>query len=270
MDDEAWKASQRRKRELQTEAKNPPENVTLYRMQGGDPSGSLGIHWTTDQNVAHYTGLSGGEGHVHRATVNRRDIIFQGEWMGRNIRSVHDPRPESFKTGPTQWGLDMEAEVRLRPGATVREHAVAPKGTHEYEPTGREPTIESRGTYEYADLAHSAVQGTPEAERLHSLQGRLPHIQQALFDPVHAGDEGKHIGYTPKWDVLRSNVGSLDKAIDFTEKDLDRIGAGAGYGKYEAYTEKAHEPLLSELRPRQAEFQIGHKRDEIPGQGSLL
>jgi hypothetical protein len=249
--DEEWAAMKLRKEQFQKLAKNPTPNTTIYRMQGG-PGDSLGVHWTTDQNVAHYTGLGGSdeERTVHRAVVDPDQIISQGEWMGGNIRSHYTDNGE-FKTGKSQWGFDNEAEVRLRPGTTVRDHAIAPQGVHDYTPTGREPTIEARGSLDYVDLAHHAVQGTPEANRLHQEQGKLPHIQQALFDPVVANEgerSGQTIGYTPKWGLIRGGMGSLSEAIDFSTNDVERIGKGAGLGEWGASTESAHEPLLSELR----------------------
>jgi hypothetical protein len=249
MNDEEFAASQVKKKGLQHLAKNPTDNMTVFRMQTG-PGDSLGVHWTTDENVAHYTGLGGREEdrQVHRGVVDRSQVITQGEWMGGNIRSHHTDRNGEFQTGKSQWGLDMEAEVRLRPGSTVREHAVAPQGTHEYAPTGREPTVEARGHHDYVDLAHHAVQGTAEAERLHMKQQALPHIQQAMFDPVVNNATDETIGYTPKWDLIRGGK-SLSEAIDFSTNDVERIGKSAGLGEWEAGTNRAHEPLLSQLRP---------------------
>jgi len=250
MTDEEFKASNLQKKQFQALAKNPTPNMTIYRMQGG-PGDSLGIHWTTDQNVAHYTGLGGRdeERTVHRAVVDPDQTISQSEWKGGNIRS-HYTDEGKFKTAPSQWGFDSEAEVRLRPGTTVREHATAPVGTHDYTPTGREPTIEARGR-DYVDLAHHAVQGTPEADRLHSIQLALPHKQQAMFDPVvaHEGEKsGQTIGFTPKWSLIRHSMGSLDKTIDFSMEDVGRIAKGAGLDEFGVGTDSAHEPLLSELR----------------------
>jgi hypothetical protein len=277
MSDEEYRASNLRKEQFKEMAKNPPESMTVYRMQKGDPGGSLGIHWSTDENVSHYTGLggSGDDRFVHRATVSRDQVITEGEWKGGNIRSHYTDSEGKFKTGKSQWGLDMEAEVRLRPGATVRDHAVAPAGVHEYEPTGREPTIESRGNNNYVDLVHHAVHGTPEFRRLDDEQAILPHVQQTMFDNVHAIENqqtGRHIGYTPKWDLLRSSM-SLGEAIDFGEKDVNRIGAAAGLEKWGAITESAHEPLLSELHPRDRteEFHAGHQESRHdPNQGTLF
>jgi hypothetical protein len=248
MNDEEWEASKLRKQQFQNLAKRPTDNMTVYRMQGGSGD-SLGIHWTTDQNVAHYTGLGGGAGEtertVHRATVDRSQIISQSEWKGGNIRSHHTDSKGNFKTGTSQWGFDTEAEIRLRPGSTVREHAVAPQGTHEYESTGREPTIEHRGM-DYVDLAHHAVQGTPEAERLHMKQQALPHVQQSMLDPVESYDNPGHpIGYTPK---LGLHGGSVMKQIGAATRDVDRISKAAGLGEDGAFVSSAHEPLLSELR----------------------
>jgi hypothetical protein len=248
MNDEEWAASRLRKEQFQKLAKNPTDNMTVYRMQGG-AGDSLGIHWTTDQNVAHYTGLGGGAGEtertVHRATVDRSQIISRSEWMGGNIRSHYTDKGE-FKTGTSQWGFDNEAEVRLRPGATVRDHATAAQGVHDYTPSGREPTIEHRGA-EYVDLAHHAVQGTPEAERLHMQQQRLPHIQQAMFDPVQSYDNPGHdIGYTPKLDLWPG--GSAMQQIGAASRDVDRISEAAGLGEDGAFVNSARQPLLSELR----------------------
>ena len=269
--DEEFRAGNLRKEQFKQLAKNPTEGTTVYRMQSGDPEGSLGIHWTTDPNVAHHTGLggSGDDRTVHRGTIDPEQVISQGEWMGNNIRSYHR-EDGKVKAHPTQWGLDMEAELRLRPGTTVRDHAVSAAGAHEYTPTGREPTIEARGNYDYLDLSHHAVQGTPEAARLHDLQYTLPHVQQTMFDNVVNMKTDEHIGYTPKWGMLRSSM-SMSDAIDFSMNDVDRIGKGAGLGEYEAGTETAKEPLLSDLRNRTEEFHDAHQTaSHDPRQGTLF
>jgi len=260
MDDEEYKAHRLQQKQFQNLAKNPTPNTTIYRMQGGSGD-SLGIHWTTDQNVAHYTGLGGRdeERTVHRAVVDPHQIISQGEWKGGNIRS-HYTDEGQFKTGSSQWGFDSEAEVRLRPGTTVRDHASAPVGTHDYTPTGREPTIEARGHRDYVDLAHHAVQGTPEADRLHSLQGALPHKQQAMFDPVVDFESDRTIGFTPKWSLMRGGR-SRGEVIDASERDVERIATAAGVDKWAAGPVSAHEPLLGELRQPPAEPKPSvHKR----------
>ena len=246
MDDEERKASNLQKKQFQALAKNPTPGTTIYRMQGG-PGDSLGVHWTTDDEVAHYTGLGGRDEEriVHRAVVDPDQTISQGEWKSGNIRS-HYTDEGKFRTGASQWGWDNEAEVRLRPGTTVREHATAPVGSHDYIPTGREPTIEARGR-DYVDLAHHAVQGTPEANRLHSIQGALPHKQQAMLDPVINFETDETIGFIPKWSLMRGGR-SRREVIDESERDVERIATAAGVDKWAAGPVSEHEPLLSELR----------------------
>lgn len=245
MDDER----RQRQAEFQHHAKNPTENMTVYRMQNG-PGESLGVHWTTDPNVAHYTGLGNGPGEqlVHRGVVNPDQIISQGEWMGGNIRS-HYTENGQFKTAKSQWGFDSEAEVRLRPGSTVREHAVAPQGSQEYTPSGREPTIEERGRDgSYVDLAHHAVQGTPEARRLHEEQGKLPHKQMSMLEPILDRKSGREIGYVPELDHY---PGDFHEALDARTADGDKVAKAAGVESlYDGgwYGGAAHEPLLQELR----------------------
>jgi hypothetical protein len=251
MSDEEWKASNLRKEQFKEMAKNPPEEMTVYRIQGGDPTGSLGLHWSTDPNVAHHTGLGGaGERTVHRAIVSRRDIISQGEWVHGDM-PVRGYEGTDEAGAPThihhpQWGLDMEAEVRLRPGATVREHATAPAGVHEYTPTGREPTIEARGNWEHINLAHHAVQGTEEAERLHNLQHALPHVQQTMFDEVQHRESGEVLGYTPKLDI--NAQGDWHQHMDDYVESVRQIEKSHGLGEFEATGMNMREPPLSELR----------------------
>lgn len=272
--DEEWENHKLQKAQFKDMAKNPPESMTVYRMQGGDPSGSLGIHWSTDQNVAHYTGLGGAgdDRTVHRATVKRDQLISQGEWMNSSmpVRTYHTDDAGKVVEHPSQWGLGSEAEVRLRPGATVTDHATAPQGVHDYTPTGREPTIEARGSFDFMDLVHHAVQGTPEAARLDDLQSVLPHVQQVLFDKVINNENDAEIGYTPKWSTLRGSM-SLGEAIDFGEKDVNRIGAGAGLPKWGASTESMREPPLAELmqRSRSDEFHGAHQAAHNPDQLQL-
>lgn len=263
MDDEAWAASQAKKRVLQDTAKNPPDKMTVFRMQGGSPSGSLGIHWTTDPNVAHHTGLGGqGERHVHRGIVSRDQVMTEGQWVGNNIRSFQHT-PGGITTAKSQWGLPSEAEVRLRPGSTVREHAVAPAGVHEYAPSGATPTIEARGNRDYIDLAHHAVQGTPEARRLHDIQGALPHVQQSMFDAVHERSTGRELGHVPKWEYME---GDFNATLDQHSANLEHVvrNQGADYDKWDLKITSGSEPPLSDLRQRsrQQEFHGGHARQK--------
>lgn len=264
MTDAEWDASQAKKRALQETAKNPPDRMTVFRMQGGDPSGSVGIHWTTDPNVAHHTGLGGqGDKFVHRGIVSRDQVLTEGQWVGHNIRSfTRDPKG-GITAGKSQWGLSSEAEVRLRPGSTVSEHALAPAGVHEYTPTGRQPTVEARGHRDYIDLAHHAVQGTPEAERLHNIQGALPHIQQSMFDAVHERSTGRELGHIPKWEYME---GDFNATLEQHSANLEHVvrSQGADYDKWDLNVTAGPEPLLSELRPRprQQEFKAGHKQEE--------
>src|SRR5262249_15569236 len=151
------------------------------------------------------------------------------------IRSyTRHPTTGDIHTHKSQWGLPSEAEVRLRPGSTIREHATAPQGSHEYTPSGREPTIEARGTWEHIDLAHQAIQGTPEAERLHRIQQTLPHVQQSMFEEVVHRDTGKVLGYTPKMELLNSGSdrreGSrFSERLHQSIENVDSVVRGAGY-----------------------------------------
>jgi hypothetical protein len=259
MDDEAYKASNLRKEQFKQLAKNPTGNTTVYRMQSGSDD-SLGLHWTTDPNVAHHTGLGGAgdDRTVHRAVISPEQTISQGEWKGGNIRSHRTDSQGNFSTGKSQWGLDMEAEVRLRPGTTVRDHAVAPAGVHEWTPTGREPTIEARGHFDYVDLAHHAVQGTPEASRLHSEQGKLPHIQQAMFDTVIEDKTERVLGHIPKMNLL---PGDFSQRIDQTMADADQVARAAGHAdEWSHNVTPGPEPMLGELRQPPAEKPQTHKR----------
>jgi hypothetical protein len=262
MDDEAYKSWRLQKEQFKALAKNPTDDVTLYRLQAGDGD-SLGIHWSTDPGVAHHTGLGRRDqvNTVHRATASKGDIIREGEWKGRNIRSYAKDDPTASNPHKSQWGLDSEAEVRLRPGATVRDHATAPAGDEStYTPSGREPTIEDRGSWNHIDIAHAAVQGTPEANRLHSIQGGLGHKQQSMFDTVHEDGTDRLLGHIPKMNLL---PGSIGERIDQTMADSASVARAAGHAdEWSHNVETGREPMLSELRAKPAaapEPQV-HKR----------
>ena len=191
---------------------NPEEfegdTVTLYRGQGGDGE-TLGIHWTTDPSMM----IEHGGYTVHRVDAPRSAILPRTEWFDRRVSLQRALSYQEKKEGvteawsPTQWGFDIEQEVRLRPGAVVFNHA-----TGEYQPdsydykwnsTGRSPVIDINPEDKYKNLAHSAVQGTPQAESLHRYQQSLPHVQPPLpfeedefYDPI----TNKSMGHVPSFD----------------------------------------------------------------------
>lgn len=207
-------------------AHNPEEfegdTVTLYRGQGGDGE-TLGIHWTTDPTMM----IEHGGYTVHRVDAPRSAILPRKEWFDRGVSEKRELTDSLRRQGvaewsPTQWGLDIEQEVRLRPGAVVSNHA-----TGEYQPdtydykwtsTGRSPVIDVGPGDKYKNLAHSAVQGTPQAESLHRYQQSLPHVQPALpfvekefYDPITNKGMGllpaiDDDDYVKKWDIKEHSI----------------------------------------------------------------
>jgi len=168
---------------------NPEEfegdTVRLYRGQGGDGE-TLGIHWTTDP----YMVIEHEDYTVHSVDAPRSAILPRTEWFDRRI-SMDDrydyekEEGKDFNWSPTQWGFDIEQEVRLRPGAVVKNHSVGERDPETFKftawkPTGRSPVIDINPNDNYKNLAYSAVQGTPQAESLHRFQQSLPHEQPSL------------------------------------------------------------------------------------------
>lgn len=165
------------------------DTVRLYRGQSGDDD-TLGIHWTRNPKTVIANHSNSVPQVVHSAVVSRKDIIPRAEWFDRDIKHGY-VKGDEVDWAPSQWGFDWEEEVRLRPGAVLQGHAVA-ENTEDgrvWKSTGRSPVIDV--TSPFKNLAHAAVQGTPQAEALHRAQAKLPHVQPPLpftqvefFDPV--------------------------------------------------------------------------------------
>src|SRR6056300_964965 len=217
-------------------AHNPEEfdgdTVRLYR--GGVEDGdTLGIHWTTDPTmVIQKKGYK-----IHSVDAPRDAILPRTEWFDRSIsrdsRWPHEKEEgKDFAWSPTQWGFDIEQEVRLRPGAVVQNHAIGeydPPESSEitWKPTGRSPVIDVNPEDNYKNLAHAAVQGTPQAESLHKFQQSLPHAlpplpfeyesgnpQSEFVDPI----SGKSMGISP--DFFGGDLNTWYTARDKVENKL--------------------------------------------------
>lgn len=190
----------------------PEGGATLYRMQSGSPDGSLGIHWTRNEDIASSSGLggTGDDRFVHRATVQKDQIIPRSTWMADKIRrQVKDPGDGKVRENPSQWGLDIEQEVRLRPGTQVSDHSVTHAGSMDYRNSGRQPVIEHGGSGNFINLEAHAVPGTQQARDLGQFQGSLPHVQMSMLEAIEerppAGSprsaSGRTLGYVAGMDV---------------------------------------------------------------------
>ena len=195
------------------------DTVRLYRGQNGDDD-TLGIHWTRNPKAIIGQRDFSVPQTVHSAVVSRKDIIPRAEWFDRDIKHGY-AKGDDVDWAPSQWGFDWEEEVRLRPGAVLQGHAVA-ENTDEglvWKSTGRSPVIDV--TSQFKNLAHAAVQGTPQAEKLHRAQARMPHVQPPLpcdqvefFDPVSNESMGyvKDDAFEPdsEWEsTLKQHIDTL-------------------------------------------------------------
>ena len=225
---------------------------TLYRMQGGSPDGTLGLSWTRDQNVASGTGLGGrGERNVHSATVRKDQTISEGTWKGDNIRrQFTDPSSGKTHTNPTQWGLPMEQELRLRPGAEVTDHRVASVDQEsgrmsDFSPSGRTPTIEHGGQGNFINLAQHAVPGTKQHKDMWDFQGAQPHVQMSMLESIQDRDTGKEIGLrAPMQDTSAGWGADIDQWFDET----DAWAKSQGSTRWTSMGDKPLERPLGELR----------------------
>jgi hypothetical protein len=198
--------SPRERHDLMDLAKNPTPGTRIYRAHIGEGS-SAGIHWTTNKDVATSTGL-GGEG-VHEAILDRpaeqaipHGALSRIQFVGGQVKRPQDSR---------DMGWDWEAEVRLRPGTTVRTTG------------GGELPIKHGGGQFYSNLADYSVPGTSEAAHHANLQAGLPHTQPALFDEYVNRQSGKAVGYEPSleaagmkawnenWDAAEAKHGGYEQ-----------------------------------------------------------
>jgi 8-oxo-dGTP diphosphatase len=120
-------------------ARNPEPGTVIWRSEqrsvGEDPHPqSVGIHWTVKPEQVIHQGDQDG----------RHTVVYQGR--------LHDPDSQAIPRSHPMWGgrhrsMDAEAEVRLRPGASVHVEGtwVPARPSHTPKPGGEPWEAEHRG-----------------------------------------------------------------------------------------------------------------------------
>lgn len=227
-------SSPRERHDLMALAKNPTPGTKIYRAHMGNEVESAGIHWTTNPDVAH--GFGGGRAAVHEAFIdNPAEQMIPHRALSRI--QFNKEGEVKYPQDSTAMGFDWEAEVRLRPGTTVRSSG------------GAEIPIEHGGRQFYLGLGKHSVPGTKESMRHQTNEASLGHTQGSLFEAVTLRDSPVHQAYTPSLDAAPRDPGRRrwETWSEGLEQAHESVAAKHGV---EAFVGTAHEELSKKTPPK--------------------